>query len=1035
MRKIIFKGLMVAAAFLFFSMAEAQTVSGTVTDVSGPLPGVNVSVKGTSNGTTTDFDGNYSLDNVPEDATLIFSFVGYTTQEIEVNGRDTININLATDTAELEQVVVIGYGTQAVKDATGAVSVVSSEDFNKGVISSPEQLIQGKTAGVQISQSSGEPGAGIQVRVRGTTSVRANNNPLFVVDGVPLASGDTEAGGSDIGAGASSARNPLSFLNPNDIESISILKDASATAIYGSRGANGVIIITTKSGRAGGGGKFELSSSTSFSTPANRFDLLGRDEYLQAVTQYGGDADALDYDNNTDWQDVILRNTLSQNHTLAYSNNYGSGYVRASIGYVDQLGIVENSSQEKITGRLNGSQKFLNDKLKIDFNGTLSRVNDEAPLISNNAGSAGDLLGATYFANPTWPNDPDFSTGAGDLVPAALLAYYQDLTHTNRSLVNLSASYSILDNLVAKATVGFDESDSDKNQALSSEVTGFTNGTPGFGRAVYATVYTKSKLFDFTVNYTKEFENSNFEALLGYSYQSFLRKGKNVFGWGFDTTNLSQMSDQLQNSSNTIEDNISGQYQQYGYTSSGLFVNRLFPSITTENLSGPSGIPVQSVGGDIFDYTDELQSFFGRFNYTIAEKYLFTATLRVDGSSRFGPNNRYGYFPSGAFAWKIANEDFIPQEISTLKLRLGYGITGNQEGLGYGNFTFRQRYVAAGKDGGLAIGNGGEINVPGIETVAFVQDDLKWESTSQVNLGLDFGFNNDRFNGSVDYYYKNTSDLLLKKEVAQPSNQPFSFENLNAHVINKGVEVVLNYGIIKQEDLTWDVGFNISYNDNMVKDFDGQIPTGELNGNGLTNAYAQLLAGGQPLFSYYLRPFGGFDENGISIYPQGDLQQFVGKSALPDVNAGLNMSVTYKNWDFSTFFNGQFGQYVYNNTQEAFFTAGIIGAGKNVTTDVLGNGESKANAPDPSTRFLEKGDFVRLQNATLGYNFNLNEDSFLKVLRLSLTGQNLFVITGYSGLDPEVNVPKSLNDIPSLGIDYTSYPRATTVTLGLNATF
>ena len=444
------------------------------------------------------------------------------------------------------------------------------------------------------------------------------------------------------------------------------------------------------------------------------------------------------------------------------------------------------------------------------------------------------------------------------------------------------------------------------------------------------------------------------------------------------------MSDQLQNSSNNIEGNISGRYQQYGYTSStGLFINRLFPEIATDNVAGPSGIAVQSVAGDLYDYIDELQSFFGRFNYTIANKYLFTATLRVDGSSRFGPNNRYGYFPSGAFAWKLDQEDFVGDNVSTLKLRLGYGITGSQEGLGYGNFTLRQRYA------GISIGNGGEINVPGTETVSFVNNDLKWESTSQANIGLDFGFNNDRFNGSIDVYYKNTSDLLLKKEIAQPSNQPFSFENLNAHVINKGVELALNYDIIQQENLTWNVGFNISYNDNMVKDFDGQIPTGELNGNGLTNAYAQLLAGGQPLFSYYLRPFAGYDENGISIYPQGDVQQFVGKSALPDVTGGLNTTVSYKNWDLSAFFDGQFGQYVYNNTPEAYFTAGIIGVGKNVTGNVLTNGESKANAPDPSTRFLEKGDFVRLQNTTLGYNFNLNEDSFLKSFRLSLTGQNL----------------------------------------------
>jgi iron complex outermembrane receptor protein len=1027
MKITLLKSFLLVGAFLCLGLAQAQTVSGTVSDANGPLPGASVLVKGTTNGTQTDFDGNYTLNDVGNGATLVISYIGYKAQEVAVNGQSTINVTLEEDTQALDEVVIIGYGTTTVKDATGSVAVVTSEDFNKGVISSPEQLIQGKSAGVQITQSSGEPGAGMSIRIRGTASVRSNNNPLFVVDGVPLAGDDTAAGGGDLGAGTSSARNPLNFLNPNDIESISILKDASATAIYGSRGANGVVIITTKTGKSGQGGTFEFNSSLSYSTPAKTFDLLNRDEYLSAVNQFGGDAEALDFGNNTDWQEVIFRSTASQNQNLSYANNYGSGFVRASFGYGKQFGVVEKSSQEKVTGRINASHRFFDDKLKLDVNATVSRVNDEAPFITNTAGSTGDLIGASYFANPTWPNSPSFSTGS-DLNPAQLLAYYQDLTNTNRALLNFSAEYSILENLKAKVNLGYDESNSDKNQSLSSLVTGLSNGTPGNGRGAYNVVDVTNRLMDITLNYTKDFDDSALEVLVGFSFQDFQRSGKIVNGFGFSTSDLNQMGNDLERASSIIEGTISGGYQQYGYDADGLFVNRLFPE-STDILTAPGGINIRAVSGDTFDFTDELQSYFGRVNYTIADKYLFTATLRVDGSSRFGPDNQYGYFPSGAFAWKLNEEDFIGEAFSTLKLRLGYGITGNQEGLGYGNFTYRQRYE------GIGVDNGGNINPPGLAAVAFATPDLKWEETNQASIGIDFGFSNDRFNGSIDVYYKDTKDLLLKKEVAQPSPQPFSFENLDANVINKGIEFALNYDIIQMEDLNWTAGFNVSYNDNMVKNFDGLIETGAINGNGLSGAYSQLLANNQPLFSYYLRQFGGFDEDGLTIYPNGDVQEFVGKSGLPKYNGGFSTSVNYKNWSANAYLAGQFGQYVYNNTKNAFFTAGILAVGKNVTQDVVTSGESGANAADVSTRFLEKGDFVRLQNASIAYNVPLSGEGLFKSMSLSLTGQNLFVITDYSGLDPEVNVPKPLNDIPSLGIDYTTFPRPTTVTLGINATF
>ncbi|MCG9972691.1 SusC/RagA family TonB-linked outer membrane protein [Christiangramia crocea] len=1030
MKKIIFRSFLCAMAFLFYSMANAQTVSGTVTDESGPLPGATVAIQGTSTGTTTDFDGNYSLNNVPTDAVLVFSFVGYETQEIAVDGRSVIDVNLTTDASELEEVVLIGYGQTTVKDATGAVASVTSEEFNKGNISSPEELIQGKTAGVQITQASGEPGAGVALRIRGTTSVRSNNNPLFVVDGVPLAGDDTAAGTGDLGVGSSSARNPLNFLNPSDIQSISILKDASATAIYGSRGANGVVIIETKSGRGTRGGAFTYDASVSAASPANEYDLLNREEFLDAVEQFGGDREAQDFGADTDWQDEVTRTAFSQNHALSYMNSYTNGNLRASLGYNDIEGVVENSQLERLTGRLNANHRFFDDKLNLALQATLSRVEDIAAPISNNAGSTGDLLGAAYYANPTWPAELDFDPVGNAINPLQILEYVQDETETNRVLLNFSADYDIIENLNAKITFGYDRSKSEKTAVVSGDVVGFANGAPGNGRGLLNDLEATNRLLDFVVNYEKEFSNSNFSALVGYSFQDFQREGRYGSAFGFASTNMSEMMSQFRSDLGALEGSIDRSYQQLRYSDAGFLIDALFPEVQTGiELTSPGNISTRVITSGRFDNTDELQSFFTRLNYSLMDKYLFTFTMRADGSSRFGPENQYGYFPSGAFAWKIDQEDFIPLTFSTLKLRLGYGITGNQEGLGYGNFTTRRIL------NGYGIDNGGNINGGGLGTAGFANPNLKWEETSQANLGLDFGFISDRLSGSLDIYYKDTKDLLLLAQNAQPSPVPFSFTNIDGNVINKGIEFAIDYDIFNDQDFFWNFGFNISYNDNELQNFDGLIETAQISGQGLTGAFAQLLAEGRPLFSYYLREFAGYDENGLSIYPNGDQQEFVGKSALPTTNLGINTRAEYKNFDASLFFSGQFGHYIYNNTANAFFTAGSINSGKNVTPDVLTSGESIANAPDVSTRFLEKGDFLRLQNAGVGYTFDLSDDSFLDNLRLYLNGQNLFVITDYSGLDPEVNTQTPLNGLPTAGIDYTSFPRPRTFTFGLNAKF
>ncbi len=1051
MKSTLLKSLLLLGAFICFGAVQAQTVTGTVSDPNGPLPGASVVVKGTTNGTQTDFDGNYTLNDVPSDATLIFSYIGYATQELAVNGRSTIDITLQEDATALDEVIIIGYGQTTIKDATGAVAAVTAEDFNAGVIASPEQLIQGKTAGVQITQTSGDPGAGVELRIRGTSSVRSNNNPLFVVDGVPLAGDDVVANGQDLGFGSAGSRNPLNFLNPADIESISILKDASATAIYGSRGANGVVIITTKSGR-GGAGTFEFSSSLSISTPGNEFDLLNREDFLDAAVDFNlavqqgvltpAEARAeTDAGFNTNWQDVATRTAVSQNQNLSWSKNYGKGNIRATLGYSKQFGVVEQSSLERLTGRVNWLHRFLDDKLTINVQATISRVNDESPPLSATAGFAGDLLGASYSANPTWPDRPDFNPGGNLLNPRNMLESIQTTGNTNRFLGNVSAEYAITPELKAKVTYGYDTSESTLYSVINGDILGFTNGTAGNGRGSVNDINVANNLLTATLNYTKEFENSFLDVLVGYEFQDFGRDGRNVSGWGFSTTDLNQMGTDLEDAANTIEDQISGAYQQYGFgtTDAEIFINRLDGGDLPTTLA-PQQIGVRSIFTDTFDFTDELQSFFARVNYTLAEKYIFTATVRADGSTRFGPDNQYGYFPSGAFAWRIDQEDFIGDNFSTLKLRVGAGVTGNQDGLGFGNFVRRERFGV----GNPIIENGGNIIRPGLEPVSFVNNELKWEENVQYNIGIDFGFNNDRFSGSLDFYRRETNDLLLQVESAQPAPQPFVFTNLeDGSVVNQGIELALNYDIIQSEDFNWSASGNVAYNDNMFEDFNGTIPAGRIRGQGLTNAFSQLLTGGQPLFSYFVRQFEEFDAEGQPVFTGGiDNQVFVGENAIPEFNAGFSTNLSYKNWDLSMFFTGQFGFSIYNNTQNAFFTAGSIANARNVTPDVLTSGEAGTAEASVSTFFLEKGDFVRFQNATLGYNVPLSGEGAFKSLRLSLTGQNLFLITDYSGLDPEVStqtVPGNgidgNNNLPSAGIDYTAFPRPRTFTFGINASF
>lgn len=978
------------------SLAMAQrTIKGTVTDAQtgDALIGANVLVVGTSTGTISDIDGTYEL-RVPAGSTEIeFTFTGYSAQKITLTASNVYDIQMAAG-AVLDEVVVIGYGSVKKSDATGSVSSVSEKDFNRGIVSSPEQLIQGRAAGVQITNNSGEPGGGINVRIRGTSSVRGGNNPLYVVDGVPLSGDNTSGGGFDVGLGRQTTRNPLNFLNPNDIASIDILKDASATAIYGARGANGVVIITTKRGQSGKG-VLDYAYSAGFSSITKKVDVLGKDEFLDAYEAFNGAAAraSLDGGANTDWQDEVLQTGISHNHNLSFGAGDKAGSYRFSLGYLDQEGIIITSGMKRLSGRFNGERKFLDDRLKLGTQFTVANTHDDAVPISENVGFEGDLWSNALKANPSRAvrkaDGTYLQPGNSEPNPVAMIDLVKDFTNTLRALGNFNAEIQLFDGLTFKSVVGFDRSASSRKSAWSKDLLAGTGGPFGKGFLYLGDVEVFNKTWENYFNYTKDFGSLNVNGLLGYSYQQFDNTSKFTELTNFRTNNLD------------------------------LMIN----NYASADQAGGKGI----VGTNSSRTVDELQSYFGRVILGLNDKYLLTATLRADGSTKFGGDNKYGYFPSFAFKWRLIEEDFVPELFSDLGLRIGYGVTGNQE-IPHNLYQERQRF------GNWDVNSNGDVTGGGLGSVAFANPGLKWETTVQTNLGIDFGFADNKVSGSLDIYSKNTNDLLIQVTAAQPAVNPFVWTNLDADVINQGVELSLNLVAVDKSDFDWNVIGNVAYNKNEVKNFSGLINTGEINGQGLTGAFAQRIAEGQPLFAFFVREFGGYDDNGITIYTGGDFQKFIDASPLPKVTAGLTNTFRFGELDFSFFFNGQFGHYVYNNTANALYTAGSLANGRNVTKDVVGNGEGRLNAPDVSSRFLEKADFVRLQDMTLGYNIKTGAKN-ISSLRVFATAQNLFVITNYSGQDPEVNTNKALNGVPSLGIDYNAYPRAKTILLGAQVSF
>ncbi len=755
-------GLLVALLMLLANAAWSQrTIRGKVTDAESgeALIGATVSVVGTTRGATTDIDGNYTVE-VPEGSQqLRFAYTGYAELMITLGASNEVLAALKPGTL-LDEVVVVGYGTVKKSDATGAVTSVTEQNFNHNVVA-PEQLIQGRAAGVSVTNNSGEPGSGINIRIRGTTSVRSGNNPLFVVDGVPLSGDETTGGNSDGGLGRQAARNPLNFLNPNDIASIDILKDASATAIYGSRGANGVVIITTKSGQSGKG-VLEYGYTLGFGKIAKKYDVLDRDAFVRGWSNLnpGVATSTVDFGSSTDWQDEITRTAFSNNHSLSFGAGDGKGDFRFSLGYMDQDGIIKESGIQRLSGRFNGSRKFIDDRLKIGTNFVVSQTHDDGALISDNAGFEGDLWSNALKANPTAPvyaADGTFrQVSNSEPNPVAMIDLTKDFTNTLRALGNINAEIKIFDGLTFKTVLGYDHSVSSRKAAFSRDLLAGQDFF-GHGSLFINDIENSNKLWENYFTYNRGFGNVDLTALVGYSYQKF---------------DFSQKRFQLSNFRTSDLDLMINNFASVAVTNGG-------------NLQ-PAVVPVNS---SLF--TDELQSYFGRVNLGIRDKYLFTATLRADGSTKFGPGNKYGYFPSFAFKWRLAEESFIPEFFTDLGLRLGYGETGNQA-IPHNLYQRRDRYGDWNIDNGTNVGGGG------ISSVAFPNPDLKWETTTQTNVGVDFAFWNFRISGSIDVYQKNTKDLLIKVVSAQPAVNPFVWKNLDANVQNQGLELGLNVVAIDQ---------------------------------------------------------------------------------------------------------------------------------------------------------------------------------------------------------------------------------------------
>ncbi|MFC6222576.1 SusC/RagA family TonB-linked outer membrane protein [Hymenobacter artigasi] len=993
----LLKLLLLGVLFVLFpllSQAQAnRSVSGKVTDETGAgLPGVTVLVPGTSNGTSSGADGGFQLD-VPATATkLSFSFVGYSAQQVDITGKSSVSVAMKGDAQALNEIVVTGYGTARKSDLTGAVTQITEKEFNKGTFTSPDQLIQGRVSGVQVSNNSGQPGGPASVRIRGNSAVTGTGQPLYVVDGVALDGRTARPGltaSTDVGTGADS--NPLNFLNPDDIESMTVLKDASATAIYGSRAAYGVVLITTKKGKTGAP-ILNVSASGGFSTLLRRPEYLNASQYRQALSYYGlptSGPTSADKGGDVDALKEILHTGSLQNYNVAMSGGGETGRYRVSLGYLNQDGIVRRTGFEKYSASLATNFQFLESKkLGLDINMTTSQFKEQLAPITTDAGYRGSLIGQALQWNPTQPlrnADGSLYIVQGDVInPLAAQELYDDRSRVNSVLASIAPSYKFTDWLQYRLMLSVNYSSGERRQSTSQRLINY----PGIENQGYAAIGNNeltTQQMVHTLNFNKKLSaDLNLNAVVGFEYTKFANSGTGMSAYGNAAT---------------------GGFGNYGLD----YTNYI-------QFSAAGNRTVSS----FIDPTSALQSFFGRAIFNYKERYVLTGTLRRDESSKFGANHKVGYFPSFAAAWDLSQEAFFPSEkLSQLKLRAGFGLTGNQEfpaGASQDRFTLDN--------------NGAVIPLNGLSP------DLKWQADRQYNVGIDIAAFDNRLTFTADYFNKTTSDLLFPTipGLPAPQVQALYWKNLNGNIINKGVEMALGTTFVRSDKVDVGLNVNATFIRNEVKDLTGgDIITGAINGQGLSGATSQLITNGYPINAFFLPQFTGLNDQGQSQYANGGVAAYSG-SPNPRTLLGLSANARYGKLSLVANMTGAFGQYIYNNTLNAVGNVGQIGAGKNIALSTFNNPikEAVGNAGSASTRYLQKGDYLKMSNITLSYGLG-DVAGFVKGARIFATGQNLFVITKYDGFDPEVNtVKRGSNQVPSVGIDYLAYPSARVFTFGVN---
>ena len=996
--------LFITTSVLF---AQGINVAGTVTESGGtPIPGVNVVVKGTTNGVATDFDGNYSISANQGDI-LVFSSVGFTSQEVTVNG-SVINITMSEDSNVLDEVVVVGYGTQSRRDLTGSVASIKGEDISRQPVASVDNALQGQAAGVLVTTPSGTPGAGINIQIRGTTSISAGNEPLYVIDGIPMIPEDL----SGLFSGGQKT-NSLADINPGDIQSIEVLKDASATAIYGSRGANGVVLITTKRGSTGRS-KIDFNTYYGFQNVTNVIDMQSSKEFLELMNEaaqqdnrdFGTDypenyvSDIWGYDpndpdlQNTDWYGEIFRTAPIQNYDLSVSGGNDKTTYFTSVSYFDQEGVQIGTGFDRISGRINIDSQ-VSDAIKVGSSVMLSRTNQDRTINDNSLYGvvintlAADPLMPVYESDGSYA-DPFWYFGWWMLDNPVLVAkeYYRQ-TKTSRALANIYAEIKLAEGFKFKTTWSADYTnlvDESYTPIISRESSNAgANGLGTYGSTEDLTWITENYF-----SYDKTFGKHSINAILGASYQASDRDFSDMAAQGYPSDQFTKLS--------------------------------VAAKVTSATTSGTQW---------------GLASYYFRGNYNYDDRFLFTFTGRADGSSRFGTNNKFGFFPSGSVAWRMSNENFLKNSntISDLKIRASYGLTGNQEGIG--NFSSRGLY-----------GVGAYRQTPVLVPTQLSNSNLSWENTAQYDIGIDLGLFNNRLSFTADYFVKTTNDLLLGRSIPGTSGFSGVTDNIG-EIENRGLELSLRAAILTGE-LTWNTSFNISFIENEVKKL-------EVDEEVLNDSH--ILAEGQPIGTFFLIDQDGVDPetgniiwddfNGDGFINSGD-RQIVG-NVQPDFFGGWNNSFAYKGFDLNFLFQFTVGNDIFNHSIASYENLGWsrIGTGfplpdgNNYTgvknrwrepgdrTDIPRASLESDNWKEYSTRWLEDGSYLRLKNLDLGYNLSAKnaEQIGLRSLRIYVMAQNLWTLTDYTGFDPEVS-QNARNPLVA-GADFGTLPQTKSFSLGV----